>query len=410
VFVRSLILLVFFALAGAVGLRAQSPAPDSAREWIEPATGHRVVRLSREPGSTKLYFHQNAFTEKGDRMLIVEPRGLAIVDLTQLPHRADVEPLVEGRAANVIVGKKTRRVFYQRDGAVFASSIDTRETVQIAQLPAPMRRAAGFALNADETLLAGSYVEPADEPAATSGAAPGERPREFGRNGRRPSLEEMWQQRRPRRLFTVAVRNGEVRTFHPSTDWLNHVQFSPTDAQLLMFCHEGPWHKVDRIWTIRTDGSALRKIHSRTMEMEIAGHEFFSPDGKTIWFDLQTPKGREFWLAGFDLATGALQKFRVAREAWSVHFNISPDGQRFGGDGGGPRSVAAPGNGQWIYLFTPREDRLEAERLVDLSTHDYTLEPNVNFTPDGKWIVFQATLHGGRNVFAVEVAKADAGQ
>jgi oligogalacturonide lyase len=111
VFVRSLILLVFSALAGVVGLRAQSPAPDSAREWIEPATGHRVVRLSREPGSTKLYFHQNAFTEKGDRMLIVEPRGLAIVDLTQLPHRADVEPLVEGRAANVIVGKKTRRVF-----------------------------------------------------------------------------------------------------------------------------------------------------------------------------------------------------------------------------------------------------------------------------------------------------------
>src|SRR5256885_6457748 len=32
---------------------------------------------------------------------------------------------------------------------------------------------------------------------------------------------------------------------------------------LLLFCHEGPWHKVDRIWTIRTDGSGLRKIHTR---------------------------------------------------------------------------------------------------------------------------------------------------
>jgi oligogalacturonide lyase len=42
--------------------------------------------------------------------------------------------------------------------------------------------------------------------------------------------------------------------FHPATDWLNHVQFSPTDPTLMMFCHEGPWHKVDRIWTIRTDG------------------------------------------------------------------------------------------------------------------------------------------------------------
>jgi oligogalacturonide lyase len=40
-----------------------------------------------------------------------------------------------------------------------------------------------------------------------------------------------------------------------SNDWLNHVQFSPTDPGLIMYCHEGPWHEVDRIWTIRTDGS-----------------------------------------------------------------------------------------------------------------------------------------------------------
>ena len=40
-----------------------------------------------------------------------------------------------------------------------------------------------------------------------------------------------------------------------------------------MFCHEGPWHKVDRIWTIRTDGSDLKLVHQRTMAMEIAGHE-----------------------------------------------------------------------------------------------------------------------------------------
>ena len=339
-------------------------------------------------------------------MLLVEPRGLATVDLTKLPATT-VESLVEGRSGNIVVGARTRRVFYQKEGVAWATSIDTKETTKIAELSSAMRRCAGFALNADETLLAGSYVESRDDPNA-DGTAPPSR-RDFDR-ARRPSLEEMWQQRRPRRLFTIDVRTGEVRTFHPSTDWLNHVQFSPADPELIMFCHEGPWHKLDRIWTIRTDGSALCKIHARTMEMEIAGHEFFSGDGKTIWFDLQTPKGREFWLAGFDLATGALQKFRVGREAWSVHYNISPDGKRFAGDGGGPRSVAAPGNGQWIYLFTPVDGRLEAERLVDLSTHDYSLEPNVNFTPDGKWIVFQATLHGERNVFAVEAAKADVGR
>jgi oligogalacturonide lyase len=140
--------------------------------------------------------------------------------------------------------------------------------------------------------------------------------------------------------------------------------------------------------------------------MEIAGHEFFAPDGKVIWYDLQTPRGKEFWLAGHDLATGGTVKYKVVREHWSVHYNASPDGKHFAGDGGGPRSVAAPGNGQWVYLFTPDRGRLRVERLVDLSKHDYELEPNVTFTPDGRWVVFRSNMHGSTHVYAVEVPKA----
>jgi oligogalacturonide lyase len=50
---------------------------------------------------------------------------------------------------------------------------------------------------------------------------------------------------------------------------------------------------------------------------------------------------------------------------------------------------------------------LRAERLVDLSKHDYRLEPNVTFTPDGKWIVFRSNMHGPTHVYMVEVAKAN---
>ena len=219
-------------------------------------------------------------------------------------------------------------------------------------------------------------------------------------------MEKRLAERRPMKLITMNTRTAEVKTLLTSTDWLNHIQFSPTDPGLLMFCHEGPWHKVDRIWTIRTDGTELRKIHTRTMDMEIAGHEFFSPDGKIIWYDLQTPKSKAFWLAGYVLATGTLIKYRVERENWSVHFNASPDGKLFAGDGGGPQSVAAPGNGQWIFLFTPQNGALKVEKLVDLAQHNYRLEPNVSFTPDGKWIVFRSNIHGDTHVYAVEVRKS----
>jgi oligogalacturonide lyase len=210
----------------------------------------------------------------------------------------------------------------------------------------------------------------------------------------------------PMALYTINIKTGEVQTFNHSTDWLNHVQFSPSDHTLIMFCHEGPWHKVDRIWTIRTDGMGLKKIHARTMEMEIAGHEFFSADGKIIWFDLQTPKAKEFWLAGVNLSAGDKIRYKVDRATWSVHFNASPDGQVFAGDGGGPTSVAAPGNGQWIYLFKPGDGALQAEKLVNLANHNYRLEPNVTFTPDMKWIVFRSNMYGPTHVYAVEVQKS----
>jgi oligogalacturonide lyase len=215
-----------------------------------------------------------------------------------------------------------------------------------------------------------------------------------------------------------------VKTILRSTDWLNHLQFSPTDPSMLLFCHEGPWHKVDRTWIIRTDGSGLTKLHSRTMNMEIEGHEFWGADGKNVWYDLQTPKSQVFWLASYNLETGARMWYNLPIEEWSVHFNVSPDGKLFAGDGGGPNSVARGHNGQWIYLFRPQERTdwnspdlpdsakmiktgyFKTEKLVNLSKHDYGLEPNVTFTPDMKWIVFRSNMFGPTQVFAVEIEKA----
>jgi oligogalacturonide lyase len=386
-----------FILASAMVLSwsvARAAEPEPPREWIEPATGHRVVRLSNEPGTSSFYFHQNGFTATGDKLVVSTRRGLAVLDW----KTRKIEPLVEGRAFAVVVGKKTRQVYYILDGAIRATHLDTGKTRVIVELPAEIRGGSGLAINADETLLGGSFVERSQRPAPV----PGQRP--FNRGA---GLEARWAAHLPMRLYTVRIKDGDIKTFHPSKEWLNHVQFSPTDPVLMMFCHEGPWHKVDRIWTIHTDGSGLRKIHTRTMDMEIAGHEFFSADGKIVWYDLQTPKSKEFWLAGRVLASEETIKYRVAREHWSVHFNVAPDGKRFAGDGGGPHSVAAPGNGQWIYLFTPRDGKLAVEKLVDLSRHDYRLEPNVFFTPDGQWIVFRSNMHGATHVYAVEVKKSE---
>jgi oligogalacturonide lyase len=395
-------MLRYVALIGLIalfGLRQEPP-----REWIE-ATGHRVVRLSDDPGTASLYFHQNPYTASGDKMVVSTPQGLATITLAT---RA-IKPLVEGRVSSLVVGRRTRQAFYMKSGAVYATDVDTGATRTILENPR-VRGGSGFGLNADETMLAGSFVTsdaavtpprstapPPPTPPANPLATPP--PQES-------SLEARWAQRLPMAIYTIDVKSGAFKIVYESNDWLNHVQMSPTDPTLIMYCHEGPWHKVDRIWTIRADGSSRKLMHERTMDMEIAGHEFFSADGRTIWYDLQTPKYKVFWLAGVEIATGKRTRYPVDRAEWSVHFNVSPDGTMFAGDGGGPNSVAAPGNGQWIYLFRPADGKLNAERLVDLAKHDYRLEPNVTFTPDQKWVVFRSNMHGATHVYAVEVAKS----
>ena len=383
-----LLLLASLSLALAQTDPPKDPPRDPPKEWVDPDTGHRVIRLSDEPGSQSLYFHYNAYA--GDKLVFTTRAGISTVDL----KTRKIEPLVEGRASKIIVGRKTHQVFYLQGDTVFATNIDTHQTREITK-NAKLRGGDGFAVNADETILAGSYNQDGPAPDAP-------RPQ----SGQRPSLEARWAARVPMALYTINIKTGELKEFYKSSDWLNHVQMSPTDPTLLMHAHEGPWHKVDRPWIMRIDGSDRKLVHKREMDMEISGHEFFGADGKTVWFDLQTPKSKVFWLAGYNIATGKEIRYKVARENWSVHYNVSPDGKLFAGDGGGPHSVAAPGNGQWIYLFRPENGELKAERLVNLAKHDYTLEPNGTFTPDGKWIVFRSNMYGPTQIYAVEVKKS----
>jgi oligogalacturonide lyase len=391
-------------------------AQEPPREWIDPDTGHRVIRLSDEPGSASLYFHQNAYTPDGSKLIITTPTGLSTINLKT---RA-IEKVVDGRVNVIVTGRKSGDIYYIKSGTVYATDLNTKQTREVAKLPP---RTSIASVNADETLLGGIIDNGPPPPSPVPGATPAG-PRGDNYPGKGDMMERRLAERRPLQLITVNTKTGEVKTLLKGTDWYNHIQFSPTDPTLLMFCHEGPWHKVDRTWTIRTDGSALTQIHHRTMNMEIEGHEFFSGDGKMIWYDLQTPKSQVFWLGGYDVASGERIWYHLERSEWSVHFNVSPDGTLFAGDGGGPDSVAAPRNGQWIYLFRPelvadktdgawpnpkefiKPGYFKAEKLVNLTKHNYRLEPNVTFTPDQKWIVFRSNMFGPTHVFAVEIKKA----
>ena len=391
---------------------------DPPKSWIDKDTGHRVVRLTDEPGSASFYFNVNAYTPDGNEMIYTSPEGISVLNLKTMETRS----VVKGRVRTIVVGHKTPSVFYIKpeEQQLYVTNVDTGATRMIGKIP-PHGNI--DTVNADETLAAGTYDETNapekqyNAQARTAGpqGSPLDQPANKGE-----MMERRLAARIPLVLYTLNLNDGKITPLLHSTDWINHLLFSPANPDVLMYCHEGPWQKVDRIWTIHTDGTHNQLMHKRTMFMEIAGHEFWGWDGDTVYYDLQTPKGEDFWLASLSLKDGEQYWYHMARNEWSIHFNVSKDKTMFAGDGGDPGQVAKAPDGEWIYLFRPQMPRqtdgindktliqpriFQAEKLVNMSKHNYTLEPNVSFTPDQKMVIFRSNMFGPTYVFGVDLAK-----
>ncbi|HTN35431.1 MAG TPA: oligogalacturonate lyase family protein [Arachidicoccus sp.] len=395
-------------------------------QWIDSRTGHQIVKLLHyAPGNEQdpnpalkgdfksFYFHNNPFV--GDLMIFygttfnekddpaaqkakradgdARPYSRQIYTynfktgkVSQLTHAA-------GMMSGEIVSKVNHEAYYQIKDTVFGVEVKTGATRVVFVFPKDYSGSI-TTVNADGSLLGG--VHSTKEEAAIYKKYP----------GKHDYFNRIYEARLPRTLLTISLKTGQLQKVFSDSAWLNHVQFSPTDPNLLMFCHEGPWHKVDRIWTINlSDTQPPVLIHKRSMEREIAGHEWFSSDGKFIWFDLQMPRGEKFLVGGVNLLTQKETRFNLTRDEWSVHYTSAWDQKTFAGDGGGPRSVANAKDGKWIYLFRPAGDRFVSEKLVDMSAHDYQLEPNLHYSPDGKWIIFRANFEGHSDIYAARIQK-----
>jgi oligogalacturonide lyase len=456
-------LFTAFALIAAPLLSVAQSAPGGApppRSWVDKDTGHRVWRVSDEANSGGFYFNINAYTPDGKQMVYTAPDGIHVVELSTRKTRLLVANAPGAPPMHtLVVGNKTNSTFYTKVdpatkvNAVYKADTNTGEVRKLVDLVAPPNTSgmSVVSVNADETLVAGTYIEgdatgkeygsnlpaaaatPAPTPTGTGAAdnrvgsavqGPHYQPANKGQ-----MMEARLAAKLPLVLFTIRLapgpngaRAGEMKVLLHSTDWVNHLLFSPTDPELLMYCHEGPWQKVDRIWMIHTDGTHNTLIHKRTMVNEIAGHEFWGLDGETIWYDWQPPKGEDFYLAGYDLKTGKRTAYHMQRDEWSIHFNLTKDLDLFTGDGGDPGQVARAKDGEWIELFHPQmlnggqgslngpdfwqPGVFHSEHLVNMSHHDYREEPNVRFSPDKKYVFFTSNMFGPSYVFGVEVAKA----
>src|SRR5580698_6549424 len=103
-------LLAALALALPALVRADPPAPP--KSWIDPDTGHRVIRLTDTPGSNSLYFNDGNSTPDGHEMVFTTTADFSawVVDLRTGQSRM----VVKGPFRTICMGRKRPSVFYVR--------------------------------------------------------------------------------------------------------------------------------------------------------------------------------------------------------------------------------------------------------------------------------------------------------
>src|SRR5579862_3987297 len=135
--------VLLFSLFSPVQSQETSEPPT---DWVDPDTGHRVIRLSGPGGGSSLYFHQNTYTPEGDKLIFNSKGAIVAVDLTTLGVKPpQVEVVLQGANA-IAMARKTREVYFSKGkgGGIYAVHVDTKAVREV-------KNAVGGTINADET-------------------------------------------------------------------------------------------------------------------------------------------------------------------------------------------------------------------------------------------------------------------
>jgi oligogalacturonide lyase len=382
---------------------AEDPTPIPA-EFKDADTGAKIIHLSTAPNSASgvIYFTQECITPDS-RYTLVRYLDKSAGHTAGLMYRyefktGELVKLSDLMTKNQVMAPKSGNLYFSGDGdrAIYATNIHDLKTRKVADMPEGILSSGSITVNADETLLVstGSLAEDvADKPVSTT---PPNQGSGFG---------DTFARHETNLLLSTDIKTGAVTELHRINTWLGHAQFSPVDPKLVMYCHEGPWAKVDRMWTLRIGaGEEPQNVLKRTEDNEIAGHEFWSTDGATVWYDhnYRNTPGKAF-LEGKHLATGEITRYPIKPPFGSIHYVQSRDGKFFVADGG---TVKGHPEQQAMFILVPDKGELRAIKLCSMARNDYkAAEPNPHLTPDQRWVIFTATFFGTPQAYAVEMPK-----
>ena len=382
--------------AVAQGPRAGSNWPDERETYDDPHTGARVTRLTSYPNADDyhLYFTEDGWYDDGRRLLFrsdrTGSRQLFSIDLesgliTQVTDFDDFQGQTaidhEASDAYFWVDKKLVRFDLER----------LRATDVLYEVPEGYDEGS-MDVNADGSVVYASIVE------------------DVGLPGDGSKMDEMMRSRPHVQILAVPTDGaGDPELIYEEERWISsHVNASPTDPDIFMFCQEGYWDRVEhRIWVADASTGEVWKVREVPEDAGI-GHEYWMADGERIGYhgSMRDPQGRERvddpepFMGSARYDDTDYREMDLPDEVYALTHSHANSPELHVCDGsftGLPYNIC--------YRWNEETEAYEGPRA--LATVDWKPggpHPHSRFSPDGSQVLFDSDRYdGSSNLYLVDV-------
>lgn len=353
--------------------------------FVSDFTGTSKIKNPNAPAIGKVGF--------GELFLLELENGIAL-QVTQ------GEAIKMGHGAHAMMAPNGKKAYYYSNKYLKEVDLKTLESRELMWIPFSYNfhslsmtndcRYLAFSLVEEVTLVTAKFANPLSE------AAPGARERFFKEPSSlviRYDLQEN---------FAEVVFGGHHR--------ITHTSLKPDDGNLMLFCHDGPWHLVQRMWTARVSTDEIRPLIIQQHNLEGVVHEFFTPNGRIgAQYSYRYKPDMPFFMfadifVDFDGSNEERFYYPYLRPG---HVSVNNNGTLGVGDRA-MLSADMRNSERFVSLIDYNRETHKAEVSL-LCAHDTSGKKSAHvhpvFTPDGSHIIYSSDKEGALNIYMVEVKR-----
>lgn len=336
------------------------------------------------------YFTYPCWYDQGRKLIIASDRGnctnLYSLDLEsgQMIQLTEWDRAKNGGRHGVTLNRVREEIYFLYDHFITALDLKTLATRQLMEVPRGYNGNLADATADGRYMVTGFTQDLSDRFQVDLG------------NGY-IGFNEIWAAHPHGMIYKIPLDGGEPQLIHEDHCWLGHFNASPKRSNLMTFCHEGPWHKVDnRIWGLDIETGAVWKIRP-TQPGETAGHEYWMADGEHIGYHGSNAQGGTFGSIRYD-NTDPIEAF-FGGHSWHFHSHML-DLIIGDGDAKEPYLLA------WRY----RDGAFQGPKVLAWhrgSFHTQALHVHPTVHDQGRKVLYTADPQGYGQVFVVDVPDFD---